>query len=86
LRSTTDPEAYIRAAFNNVGLSVSSVEVVDYAPEVFGNLIAEVSSSVGNLTAIYDREFILRAPHPLPSGMDERLKRALEEAKREVLL
>lgn len=59
-----EPFNYIRLALEAVGLEVEALTVVHYAPEAFGNMVAEVRTNAGELKIIYDRGFYLEAREP----------------------
>ena len=59
-----EPFNYIRSALEAVGLEVEALAVVHYAPEAFGNMVAEVRTNAGEIKIIYDRGFYLEAREP----------------------
>jgi len=80
---TTDegPEPYIRAAFAAVGIPLHRLQITDYNPQLFGNLVAYAATDIGRLKIIYDRAFFVDAPgEGRDSGADDPLIRALVEA------
>lgn len=80
---TTDesPEPYIRAAFAAVGIPLHRLQITDYSPQVFGNLVAHASTDIGPLKITYDRAFFVDAlGEGQDSGADNPLIRALVDA------
>lgn len=59
------------------------MSVSRYAPEAFGNLVANVQTNAGPLRIIYDREFYIdEAGPPLGQSLRATLLAKLEAAKR----
>lgn len=80
---TTDegPEPYIRAAFAAVGIPLHRLQITDYTPQSFGNLVAYASTDIGPLKIIYDRAFFVDAlGEGRDSGADNPLIQALVDA------
>jgi hypothetical protein len=58
--------------------------VSDYAPHAFGDLIAHVSSNIGDITVVYDRQFLVESTtaNELSPELVAQLQSALERQKR----
>jgi hypothetical protein len=75
------PEPYIRAAFADVGIGLHRLQITDYDPDTFGNLVAFASTDIGPLKIIYDRAFFVEVVNKgRDSGADNPLVRALVDA------
>ena len=59
-----EPAKYVRSALEAVGLEIAALTVTHYAPEAFGNMVAEVRTNAGELKIVYDRGFYLEAREP----------------------
>lgn len=75
------PASYLRVALQSVGLEVRGLEVTDYSPDFFGNLVAYADTSVGKLKITYDRNFYVETDHPMQDEVLSGVIEALEAGK-----
>lgn len=76
------PASYLRSALQSAGIEVQGLEVTDYSPDVFGDLVAVADTSIGKLKITYDRMFFVEPDRPLHDEVFSRLIEALEAGKR----